>query len=79
MKAIAIIKSRRWRDQANGNTCSAYGVLPYESKHWNMEDVGFTVWNDNGTCGNGNKPFKTLEEAQAKYPSLPYWNQESAL
>lgn len=79
MEPIAIIKSRRWKDQSNGNTCSAYGVLPYESKNWKMEDVGFTVWNDNGTCGNGRIPFKTLEEAKEKYPSLPYWNQESAI
>lgn len=70
MKPLKIISSKVWINRVTGETASIYGCLPYESPNWELFTRGYTTFNDNGTVGNGQKPFKTLAEAQEKYPDL---------
>lgn len=71
MKAIKIIKSKVWYDKKTGFKCSIYGCRPYKSDNWKLLETGYTTKNDNGTVGNGKKPFKTLDDAIRQYPDLP--------
>lgn len=69
MKPIEAIPSKRWRNKKTGAIASLYGAVPWttpaEKADWEVETVGWTVRNDNGTIGIGREPWKTKEEADA--------------
>lgn len=69
MKILEVIESRRWKNTKTGATASFYGAVPYttlaDESNWEVETVGYTWRNSNGTIGLGRAPAKTYEEAVA--------------
>jgi hypothetical protein len=69
MYPVSVIPARSWKHLQSGHTASLHGAVPYSSEadrdEWEIVQTGWTVVNDNGTIGIGQKPWATREEAEA--------------
>jgi len=67
MYIVKVIESRRWKNSKTGQTASIYGAVPYYSEKdkadWEIETIGYTWANSDGTIGLGRVPVKTEQEA----------------
>ena len=69
-RVLDVIPARHWVHRT-GRTASVYGAVPWtgapgnQESDWEMETVGWTWQNDDGTVGLGRVPAKTREEAVA--------------
>lgn len=65
-----VIESRHWKHKETGATASLYGAVPWsgskgdQKSDWDLVTVGYTIQWNNGTIGNGRKPFTSEDEAE---------------
>lgn len=71
-----VIPSRRWQNSVTGATASVYGAVPYVSDadkaDWAIVTVGYSIQNDDGTIGQGRRPYASEAEAQAVLDANPH-------
>ena len=62
MRVTGVIQSKHWRDKITGQTCSIYGVCPFNDPE--LVVTGWTTMMSNNTVGRGRQPFETREVAE---------------
>lgn len=71
-----VIPARVWFNILTGATASVRGAVPYlsdaQKDDWVIKTVGYSIQNDDGTIGQGRRPYATEAEAQAAIDANPH-------